>query len=91
MSAVEAYPLSHFTSEHFEGGFEFFNGKTNMSVSMNDFAEGLPEFLDRADLFLYSQGLWDELPEDFLQYTDEEKAFNVVNNILINWNNKQED
>lgn len=89
IAAVDAYPTSHFTKAHFEGSFEFYDGKTSLWLSLDSYAEGLPEFLDHADLFLYSQGLWDSLPSDFLQYKDEKKAFQIVYDILNGWNDKQ--
>ena len=91
IAASDGYPMTHFTKDHFEGSMEFFNGKTSLWLSLDSFAEGLHEFLDHADLFLYSQGLWDSLPSDFMQYTDEEKAFQAVYDIISGYNNKQPD
>ena len=89
VAKVDAYPLSHYAKEDFEGNCEFFNGKNDMWCCFGPYVEGLPAFLEEADLFLYSQGLWDELPKDFMQYTDEEQAFQVVYDILERWSKKQ--
>ena len=90
LAKLDAYPMSRFAKEDFEGSFEFFSGKDMMWFSFCPYVEGLPAFLEEADLFLYSQGLWDKLPKDFMQYTDEAKAFQVVYDILDEWNRKQD-
>ena len=82
---------SHFSKEDFEGSVEFFNGKTSLWLRFDQYADDLPGFLDAADLFLFSQGLWDELPKDFLDLREEEKAFDVVSAIITRWNNRQAD
>lgn len=91
LAKAETGALSHFTKSDFEGGFEFNNGKINIYVSLNSYAEGLTEFLDKADLFLYSQGLWDLLPSEFSSIKDEEKAFDEVYQIIKGFNEKQAD
>ena len=84
-------PLSHFEKADFEGSFEFFNGVSSLYVSFDNFVEGLPHFLDAADLFLFSQGLWDDLPKGFMQIDDEEKAFETVYRIVQSYNSSRPD
>ena len=91
LAKVDNYPMSHLSKEDFEGDFEFFNGKVSMWVNLNGYAEGLPAFLDSADLFLYSQGLWDQLPKDFMECKDEVEAFDIVYKIMEEWNKKQKE
>ena len=86
-----ATSTSHFSKEDFEGSVEFFNGKTSLWVRFDQYVDNLPSFLDAADLFLFSQGLWDELPKDFLDISAEDKAFEVVSQIITRWNDKQAD
>ena len=86
-----ATSTSHFSKEDFEGSMEFFNGKTSLWVRFDQYVDNLPSFLDASDLFLFSQGLWDELPKDFLDISAEDKAFEIVSQIITRWNDKQAD
>lgn len=89
LAKLDAGSAAHFEKENFEGSFEFFVGTMSLWTNLSGYSEGLPAFLDNADLFLFSQGLWDQLPKDFLQCQDEDKAFNIVRDILNQWNNGQ--
>ena len=91
LAKLDAGRMAHFEKEDFEGNFEFFNGASSLWNNLSGYSEGLAAFLDNADLFLYSQGLWDKLPKDFMQCQDEDEAFAIVRSILNEWNDAQAD
>lgn len=82
-----------FKEKDFMSSFEFTNnGKTFLWCALSGTVySGFRDIRDGIDTYLYSQGLDDKLPSNFLATQDEEQLISLCRDILNAWNEEQGD